>query len=65
MTLMNAKEAEVWYVGEYDRRTELASTPDEDSGPCVFCGGGLAHYPECPEWPLRYPTVRAHEESQS
>ena len=27
-----------------------ASTPDPDSGFCQFCGGGLAHYPECPEW---------------
>lgn len=25
----------------------LASSPDPDSAPCEYCGGGLAHYPEC------------------
>jgi hypothetical protein len=28
---------------------ELASTPDPEAPPCEYCGGGLAHYPECPE----------------
>jgi hypothetical protein len=40
-----------------DRRTNQigrASTPDPDGPPCEFCGGGLGHYPECPEWPSAY-----------
>lgn len=28
---------------------EKASTPDPDAPPCASCGGGLAHFPECPE----------------
>lgn len=33
----------------YEKQTWLASTPDPDAPPCEFCGGGLAHFPECGE----------------
>lgn len=29
-------------------RIRAAHTPDPDSPPCEDCGGGLAHFPECP-----------------
>jgi hypothetical protein len=36
-------------MNSYDKLVELASTPDPDAPPCEYCGGGLAHYPECVE----------------
>jgi hypothetical protein len=32
-----------------DTQISLAATPDPDGPPCTYCGGGMAHFPECPE----------------
>ena len=37
----------------YECIVKRASTPDPDSPPCEFCGGGMDHYPECPEHPFK------------